>query len=108
MKNIETTSDRGRLPNEIKYKYMAITKHMPRSENKRITRPGNLTTSRIPAPKKETIKIHSTALIATISARGKRSLKSFINASFRGIIDIPKANKNITTGVLSVWNLNFN
>ena len=107
-KNIETTSDRGRLPNEIKYKYMAITKHMPRSENKRITRPGNLITSRIPAPKKETIKIHSKALIATISARGKRSLKSFINASFRGIIDIPKANKNITTGVLSVWNLNFN
>ena len=107
-KNIETTSDRGRLPNEIKYRYMAITKHIPRSENRSITRVGNLITSRIPAPKKETIKIHSTALIATISARGKRSLKSFISASLRGIIAIPKANKNTTTGVLSIWNLNFN
>jgi hypothetical protein len=101
-KNIETTSERGRPPSEIKYRYIAITKHMPRSENRRITRVGNLITSRIPAPKKETIKIHRIALIATISARGKRSLKSLINASLSGIIDIPKANKNITTGVLSI------
>ena len=102
MKNIETTSERGRLPNEIKYRYIAITKHMPRSENRRITRRGNLITSRIPPPKKETTKIHRIALIATISDRGKRSLKSFISASLSGIIDIPNANKNITTGVLSM------
>ena len=101
-KNIETTSERGRLPNEIKYRCIAITKHIPRSENRRITRRGNLMTSRIPAPKKETIKIHRIALIATISARGKRSLKSFISASFSGIIAIPNANKNITTGGLSI------
>tara|TARA_B000000565_G_scaffold242489_1_gene208080 strand:+ start:82 stop:498 length:417 start_codon:yes stop_codon:yes gene_type:complete len=99
-KNIETTSERGRLPSDMKYRYIAITKHIPRSENKRITRAGNLITSRIPLPKNETINMHNIALIATISARGKRSLKSFINASFSGIIDIPKANKNITTGVL--------
>ena len=106
-KNIETTSERGRLPNEIKYRYIAITKHIPRSENSRITRRGNLITSRTPAPKKETIKIHRIALIATISARGKRSLKSFISASLSGIIDIPKANKNITTGGLSMWFFRF-
>ena len=101
-KNIETTSERGRLPSEIKYRYIAITKHIPRSENRRITRGGNLITSRIPAPKKETTKIHRIALIATISARGKRSLKSLISASLSGIIDIPKANKNTTTGVLFI------
>ena len=67
---------------------------MPRSENKNSILGGNLITSRIPAPKKETIKMQITALIATISDRGKRSLKSFINASLRGIIAIPKANKN--------------
>ena len=59
--NIETTSERGRLPSEIKYRYIAITKHIPRSENRRITRGGNLITSRIPAPKKETTKIHRIA-----------------------------------------------
>ena len=101
-KKIETTSERGRLPNEIKYRYIAITKHIPRSENRTITRRGNLITSRIPAPKKETIKIHRIALIATISAKGKRLLKSFIRASLSGIIDIPNANKNITTGVFSM------
>ena len=101
-KNIETTSERGRLPNEIKYRYIAITKHIPRSENRRITLRGNFITSGIPAQKKETIKIHRIALIATISARGKRSLKSFIRASLSGIIDIPNANKKITTGVLSM------
>ena len=102
MKNIETTSERGRLPNEIKYRYIAITKHMPRSENKNNILVGNLITSRIPAPKKETIKMQSNALIATISERGKRSLKSLINASLRGIIAMPKANKNMTTGVLLI------
>jgi hypothetical protein len=40
--------------------------------------------------------------MAAISARGKRSLKSFISASLSGIIAIPNANKNITTGVLSI------
>tara|TARA_B100001287_G_scaffold196281_1_gene166018 strand:- start:139 stop:504 length:366 start_codon:yes stop_codon:yes gene_type:complete len=99
-KNIETTSERGRLPREIKYKYIAITKHIPRSEKSRMTRGGNLITSRMPAPKNEMIKIHSIALIATISAKGNRSLKSFISASLSGIIDIPNANKNITIGVL--------
>ena len=73
---------------------------MPLSENKKSILGGNLITSRIPAPKKETIKMQSIALIATISERGKRSLKSFTNASLRGIIAIPKANKNMTTGVL--------
>ena len=107
-KNIETTSERGRLLSEIKNRYIAITKHIPRSENRSITRGGNLITSRIPAPKKETIKIHRIALIATISARGKRSLNSLISASFSGIIDIPNANRNTTTGVLSMWFLNFN
>ena len=101
-KNIETTSERGRLPKEIKYRYIAITKHMPRSENKNNILVGNLITSRIPAPKKETIKMQIIALIATISERGKRSLKSLINASLRGIIAIPKANKNMTTGVLFI------
>ena len=101
-KNIETTSERGRLPNEIKYRYIAITKHIPRSENRTIILGGNLITSRIPDPKKETIKIHRIALMAVISARGKRSLKSFISASLSGIIAIPNANKNITTGVLSI------
>lgn len=107
-KNIETTSERGKLPNEMKKRYIAITKHIPRSEKSRITRRGNLITSRIPSPKKETIKRHSIALIATISARGKRSLKSFISASLSGIIDIPKANKNTTTGVLLTCFLIFN
>ena len=101
-KNIETTSERGRLPNEIKYRYIAITKHIPRSENRSIILGGNLITSRIPDPKKETIKIHRIALMAVISARGKRSLKSFISASLSGIIAIPNANKNITTGGLSI------
>ena len=101
-KNIETTSERGRLPNEIKYRYIAITKHIPRSENRRITLRGNFITSGIHAPKKEPIKIHRIALIATISAKGKRLLKSFIRASLSGIIDIPNANKKITTGVLSM------
>ena len=81
---------------------------MPRSENKNSILGGNLITSRIPAPKKETIKMQITALIATISDRGKRTLKSFINASFKGIIAIPKANKNITTGVLSMCFFKFN
>ena len=81
---------------------MAITKHIPRSEKRIITRGGNLITSRIPSPKKETIKMHRIARIATISASGKRSLKSFINASLSGIIDIPKAKKNTTTGVLLI------
>ena len=80
---------------------------MPRSENKNSVLGGNLITSRIPTPKKETIKMQIIALIATISDRGKRSLKSFINASLRGIIAIPKANKNMTTGVLFIWCLNF-
>ena len=80
---------------------------MPLSENKNSILGGSLITSRIPAPKKETIKMQITALIATISDRGKRSLKSFINASLRGIIAIPKANKNMTTGVLFIWCLNF-
>ena len=107
-KNIETTSERGRLPNEIKYRYIAITKHIPRSENRRITLEDSLINSRIPDPKKETIKIQRIALIATISASGKRSLKSFISASLSGIIDIPKANKNTTAGVLFMCFLNLN
>ena len=107
-KNIETTSERGRLPKEIKYRYIAITKHIPRSENKNSILGGSLITSRIPAPKKETINIQSIALMATISESGKRSLKSFIKASFKGIIAIPKANKKITTGVLCMWFLKFN
>jgi hypothetical protein len=106
-KNIETTSERGRLPNEIKYRYIATTKHMPRSENRSIILGGNLITSRIPDPKKETIKIQKIALMAATSARGKRSLKSFISASLSGIIAIPNANKNITTGGLSIWFFNF-
>ena len=101
-KNIETTSERGRLPKEIKYRYIAITKHMPLSENKKSILVGNFTTSRIPAPKNETIKMHSIARIATISERGKRSLKSLIKASLSGIIAIPKANKNMTNGVLLI------
>ena len=108
MKNIETTSERGRLPKEIKYRYIAITKHIPRSENKKSILSGSLITSRIPAPKKEINNMQSIALMATISESGKRSLKSFINASFKGIIAIPKANKNITTGVLCMWFLKFN
>ena len=75
---------------------------MPRSENKKSILGGNLITSRTPVPKKETIKMQITALIATISERGKRSLKSFIKASLRGIIAIPKANRNMTTGVLFI------
>ena len=85
-----------------------MTKHIPRSENKKSILGGSLITSRIPAPKKETIKMQSIALMATISESGKRLLKSFINASFKGIIAIPKDNKNITTGVLCMWFLKFN
>ena len=106
-KNIETTSESGRLPKEIKYRYIAMTKHIPRSENKKSILGGSLITSRIPAPKKETIKMQSIALMATISESGKRSLKSFIKASFKGIIAIPKANKNTTNGVLWMCFLKF-
>ena len=51
--------------------------------------------------------MQSIALMATISERGKRSLSSFINASFKGITAIPEANKNMTTGVLWMCFLKF-
>ena len=66
MKNIDTTVDSGKLAKDMKKKYMAITRHIPRIENKITVRRGSNKTFLAPPPITEITKIQNKARMATI------------------------------------------
>jgi hypothetical protein len=58
--------DSGKLAKDIKKKYMAITRHIPLTENKITVRHGSNKTFLAPWPSTEITKIQNKARMATI------------------------------------------
>jgi hypothetical protein len=94
-KKIDTTVEIGKVESAKKYRYIAATKHIPLITNNIIVFRSNIETERTPFVNIISIPRDIIACIATISAVGRRSLITFISASFSGINEIPNTNSNI-------------